>query len=57
MINETHASQSKKTYETPTFTTWGTIADLTKAGKTHPGEDFMIYNDGTRGSVLNAGPK
>ena len=29
MINETQAAQPKKAYETPTLTTWGTVADLT----------------------------
>lgn len=35
------AQKAKKTYSPPTITDWGTIADLTKVGQTHPGTDIM----------------
>ena len=42
-------SKEKKTYEKPTLKTWGTIADLTKTGKTNPGSDDKM------GSVASQG--
>ena len=39
--------QEKKTYSAPTLTRWGTVADLTKNGRTFRGDDGKI------GSVLN----
>ncbi|HEX6386491.1 MAG TPA: hypothetical protein VF177_17605 [Anaerolineae bacterium] len=42
-------SKEKKTYQKPTLNTWGTVADLTKTGQTHPGAD------GKSGSVVNPG--
>jgi hypothetical protein len=31
--------QEKKQYEKPAISNWGTVADLTKTGRTQPGDD------------------
>ena len=40
---------SKKEYQRPELTTWGTVEDLTLTGNTHPG------SDGKGGSSLSNG--
>lgn len=40
-------------YEAPKLERLGTLTELTKAGRTNPGNDFIVYKDGNRGS---AGP-
>ena len=34
-------SSPKAVYEPPVVRVWGTVADLTGAGLTHPGTDFI----------------
>ena len=46
----------RQPYEKPTITLLGTLSDLTEAGHTHPGSDFMVYKDGTHGSVIPGSP-
>jgi len=33
--------KDKKAYQTPSLTTWGSVADLTQTGCTNPGQDAM----------------
>jgi hypothetical protein len=40
--------QKKKVYTTPAVKQWGTIADLTKTGLTHSGDDGKV------GSILHS---
>ena len=55
MANQNTMPQLKKIYKAPTLVSWGTVADLTRAGLTHPGGDCQVYDEyGTRGSNLNA---
>jgi hypothetical protein len=41
-------------YHPPRLERYGTLSELTQAGRTHPGNDFVIYKDGFQGS---AGPQ
>ncbi len=40
-------------YHPPRLERYGTLSELTQAGRTHPGNDLIIYKDGFQGS---AGP-
>ena len=42
-------SKEKKTYEKPTLKAWGTVADLTKAGGSQPGTDFLCGSGPAQG--------
>lgn len=41
----------KKAYTTPELARFGSISELTLAGKTNPGYDGIEYEDGVFGSV------
>ncbi len=41
----------KLEYHTPRLERYGTLSELTKAGRTFAGDDFVVYKDGERGSV------
>ncbi|MEX1133345.1 MAG: lasso RiPP family leader peptide-containing protein [Acidimicrobiia bacterium] len=38
-------------YAAPKLERLGTLTELTKVGRSNPGNDFIVYKDGTRGSV------
>ena len=44
-----NSKEPKKPYAAPEIDDWGTVADLTKTGLTHPGADAK------EGSVLSKG--
>lgn len=41
----------KLEYHAPRLERYGTLSELTRAGRTFPGEDFIVFKDGQRGSV------
>ena len=41
----------KLEYHAPRLERYGTLSELTQAGRTNPGTDFVFYKDGTQGSV------
>ena len=43
-------TMEKREYEPPTFEIYGTLTELTEHGRTNPGQDWVVYKDGTRGS-------
>ena len=51
------AEEAKETqkleYHAPRLERYGTLSELTQAGRTFEGDDFVIYKDGTSGT---AGP-
>lgn len=46
------AKTQKQQYQTPRLKRYGTLRELTQAGRSKPGEDFIIYKDGNHGSVV-----
>lgn len=41
----------KKKYQTPKLERYGTLSELTKAGASSSGEDFVFFRSGQPGSV------
>lgn len=53
----TEATGPKQEYASPKLVRYGTLSELTQAGRTHFGGDFIIYDDeGHRGSQLTPNP-
>ena len=50
-MNEEARETQKLEYHAPRLEQYGTLSELTQAGRTNPGDDFIIYKDGTQGSV------
>ncbi len=46
----------KREYEAPTFEVYGTLTELTEHGRTNAGQDWVIYQDGRRGSLGGGTP-
>ncbi len=46
----------KLEYRTPHLERYGTLSELTRAGRTTSGDDFIIYKDETSGSVITPHP-
>lgn len=53
----TEASKHKTEYRSPKLVRYGTLSELTQAGDSNPGDDFIVYDSGVRGSVITPNPR
>lgn len=52
----TETSKPKTEYRSPQLVQYGTLSELTQAGDSRPGNDFIVYDGGVRGSVITPNP-